>query len=291
MRFFKRAEPEVEELEGPFFKTVTSTNGDFRLPGVRYDLNSVVSVTANRRDPNSYICATRHEGDSIATGAWTEGTQLVALRGKPIAKHPQDDRLELFRRVVVEQFLPVHRVFGDNGSVVLRFLDELGRRGEPSTQRNERISASAWESAWTRIQEHDRDPNHNELARGAWNATYAIAKKLGMAEACDAASEIAKQMAMQIAHLSDMLDKRDEAEPGSSEWQEAEGYVRARVTGFEAFPGVYRSEAKNIAAGLCAERAALALVVQKHLAPELFAALTETFRTSIDATMFGILSS
>jgi hypothetical protein len=287
MRLFKKAAPEVEALEGPFFKTVTSTNGDFRLPGVRYELNSVVSVKANRRDPDSYIWATRHEGDSIAAGGWTEGVQLVALRGKPIGKHPRDDRLELFQRVIIEQFLPIHNAFGDNGAVLLRFLDELGRRGQPGTPRSERISASAWEANWKLIQDHDRNPNQNELSRGAWNAAYAIAKTHGMTEACDAASEIAKQMAMQIAHLSDMLDKRDAATTGSPEWEEAQGYIRSRVTDFEVFPEVFRAEPLNIAAGLCAERAALALVVQKHLALPLFAALTEPFRVAIDATMFG----
>jgi hypothetical protein len=289
MRFFKKAAPDVQELEGPFFKTVTSSNGDFQLRDVRYDLDTIVSVKPKRRDPDSYIMATRHEGDSIAAGAWTEGVKLVALRGKPVGKHPRDDRLELFQRVVVEQFLPVHMVFGDNGTAVLQFVDELGRRGEPGTPQSERISASAWDANWKWIQEHDRNPNRNELSRGAWNAAYAIAKVHGMAEACDAASEIAKQMAMQIAHLSEVLDKRDAAPPGSPEWQEAQSYISARVTGFEAFPGVYRSEPKNIAAGLCTERATVALVMQKHLAPGLFAALTEPFRVAIDSSMFGLL--
>jgi hypothetical protein len=252
MGFFKKAEPAIEELEGPFFKTVASTNEDFRLPGVRHSLNSVVTVKANRRDPESYIWATRHEGDSIAAGAWAEGVQLVTLRGKPIRRHPQDDRLELFQMLVVRHFLPIHKAFGDNGAIVLRFLDELGHRGEPTSPPNERITAIAWADNWAWIQKHDRDPNQNELCRGAWNAAYAIAKTRGMTEACDAASEIAKQMAMQIAHLSDMLDQRDATKLNSPEWEEAQGYVRARLTGFEAFPAVHRSEPSNIAAGLSA---------------------------------------
>lgn len=262
MRLFKR-QPETEELEGPFFRTVeTDYYIDYYYFGsVRYDLDSLVSVKPKRRDPNSYVVATRHEGESFATGGvwrkqkvkiegvWLEKkAQIVVLRGKPIRKHPRDDRLELFQRVVVEQFLPIHRAFGDNGEVVVRFLDELDRRAERNTPQSEKISSDAWQLNEALIQGCDRDPNRRGLISGALDAVYAIAKIQGMRAACDAADAEAEQTAMYMADPS----------------------VSSRT------------------AGICASRAALALVVQKHLAPQLFAELTEPFREAIDATMFGL---
>lgn len=282
--FGRSNNPSAEKLSGPFYKTIRADGRDYARPELEFEPGSILTVRPRWRDLGSYIVASRSPGESIAAGAWSRGMRLVVLRGTPIRNFPNDVRLALFERVLVESELPAQAAFGDNGAAVERFLGELHRRGQVDAA--DRIRSNMWLDCQHFLEQQQRDPNAQALSHAAWEAAFALARNAGAVEACNAASDIAKEAAMKAAHLSDVADARDAAEPGSEAWLAAEESIRLRVQGFEWTP-IHRSEALNIAAGLVAERAALAIVVQPQLTTELFAALTEPMRRYVDPDLFA----
>ncbi len=94
---------------------------------------------------------------------------------------------------------------------------------------------------------------------------------------------------MRAAHLAEPADQRAAAIEGSDEWKTANETITVRASVLQWSP-LYKGEGINVAAGLTSERAALAVVMQKRLAPELFDALTEPMRRFVDASLFGTAS-
>jgi hypothetical protein len=207
---------------------------------------------------------------------------FVGTRG---ATRREGPRFALFDRVYVESEEARWRALGENGLAVQRFLDELARRGRPDTV--DRIPSKAWLNCQAFLEQQQHDPNAEALSRAGWDAAYKLAATCGMVGACDAASDIAKDVAMRAAHLSVPADQRDAAPEASDEWKEADESVMVRLSLLQWSP-LYRGEGINVAAGLTCERAALAVVVQRRLGAELFGALTEPLRRFVDSSLFGV---
>ena len=244
-----------------------------------------MTVKPRRNVPTSYIVAARAPGESIDTGGWANDSRVLVLRGNPTRDLLNVDRFLLFERVFVERDAPRSVALGPNGCGVELFLSELARRGGVDSVD---LPPRAWVECHTFLQRQQHDPNADALSRAAWDAAYVLAKGVGAIASCNAASDIAKDMAMRAAHISEPADARDSASPGSAEWQDADLTITIRVVGFEMDSPIYRGEGINVGAALTAERAALAVVMQRQLAPELFAALTEPMRRFVDASLFGV---
>jgi len=285
-KLFGGRAPDTEYMDGPFWKTVRADGSDFVLSQLRFEPSSLVTVTPRRKDFRSYIIAARAPGDAIDSGGWERGARLLALRGRPAREFPGDDRLSLFEKVFVQSEEPSWRAYGPNGIAVERFLSELLRRGQVDAV--DRIRSKAWLDCMGFLDEQQHDANANAVSRAAWDAAFALASKCGTTAACNAATEIAKETAMKAAHLSEPADARAAAFQDSEAWKTADETITVRMVGFQWSP-LYRGEKINVAAGLTAERAVLAIVMQTQLAPDLFEALTAPMRSFVDPELFGAL--